>query len=76
MTFETANDLGRGKARIALAASMLLLAIATQPTLAHEGEGVAGGFLSGFLHPVLGWDHVAAMVAVGLWGAFLGAPAI
>nr|WP_202314540.1 HupE/UreJ family protein [Mesorhizobium sp. L-8-10] len=55
---------------------MLLLAIATQPALAHEGEGVAGGFLSGFLHPVLGWDHVAAMVAVGLWGAFLGAPAI
>jgi urease accessory protein len=28
------------------------------------------------LHPLLGWDHVAAMVAVGLWGAFLGAPAI
>ncbi|MGW8310130.1 MAG: HupE/UreJ family protein [Thiogranum sp.] len=22
--------------------------------------------------PVLGWDHVIAMVAVGLWGAFLG----
>jgi urease accessory protein len=37
---------------------------------------VAGGLLAGFMHPVLGWDHVAAMVAVGLWGAFLGAPAI
>jgi urease accessory protein len=43
---------------------------------AHEGAGVAGGFASGFMHPVLGWDHVVAMVAVGLWGAFLGAPAI
>lgn len=43
---------------------------------AHTGDGVAGGFFSGFLHPVLGWDHVAAMVAVGLWGAFLRAPAI
>lgn len=32
--------------------------------------------MSGLLHPVLGWDHVVAMVAVGLWGAFLGAPAI
>jgi urease accessory protein len=32
--------------------------------------------MSGFLHPVLGWDHVVAMVAVGLWGAFLRAPAI
>jgi len=28
------------------------------------------------MHPILGWDHVVAMVAVGLWGAFLGRPAI
>lgn len=42
----------------------------------HEGGGITGGFVSGFLHPILGWDHVAAMVAVGLWGAFLGSPAI
>lgn len=46
------------------------------PAFAHTGEGMAGGFMSGFLHPVLGWDHVVAMVAVGLWGAFLRAPAI
>jgi urease accessory protein len=37
---------------------------------------VAGGFASGFLHPLQGWDHVIAMVAVGLWGAFLGRPAV
>jgi urease accessory protein len=43
---------------------------------AHEGGGVAGGFASGFMHPILGWDHVVAMVAVGLWGAFLGRLAI
>lgn len=43
---------------------------------AHEGGGMAGGFVSGFLHPLLGWDHVVAMVAVGLWGAFLGMPAM
>jgi len=43
---------------------------------AHEGVGLSGGFISGFMHPILGWDHVAAMVAVGLWGAFLGAPAM
>ncbi len=43
--------------------------------LAHQG-GVIGGFTSGFTHPILGWDHVIAMVAVGLWGAFLGMPAI
>jgi len=43
---------------------------------AHESAGIAGGFASGFMHPVLGWDHVIAMVAVGLWGAFLGSPSI
>lgn len=44
--------------------------------LAHSDHGSAGGFVSGFTHPILGWDHIAAMVAVGLWGAFLGRPAI
>jgi len=43
---------------------------------AHVGAGVSGGFTSGFTHPIFGWDHVAAMFAVGLWGAFLGYPAI
>lgn len=47
------------------------------PALAHSSAGDAtGGFVAGLLHPVLGWDHVIAMVAVGLWGAFLGLPAI
>lgn len=53
-----------------------LLAASTTAASAHTGEGVAGGFASGFLHPVFGLDHVVAMVAVGLWGAFLGMPAI
>ncbi len=56
----------------ALCVSLLLPEIA----LAHTEGGIAGGFVSGFTHPILGWDHVVAMVAVGLWGAFLGAPAI
>lgn len=46
--------------------------------LGHVESGVAGdgGFVSGLAHPVTGLDHVVAMVAVGLWGAILGAPAI
>ena len=44
--------------------------------LAHVGSGEAGGFLIGIQHPVSGWDHVLAMLAVGLWGAQLGAPAV
>lgn len=51
----------------------LLLASNAQ---AHSAAEIGGGFISGLLHPVLGWDHVAAMIAVGLWGAFLGNPAL
>ncbi len=43
---------------------------------AHAQVGEATGFLTGFLHPLTGLDHIIAMVAVGLWGAQLGAPAI
>ena len=59
---------------LALLAALLLLAVTD--VSAHSAEGLAGGFLSGLMHPVLGPDHVIAMVAVGLWGAFLGKPAI
>jgi len=44
--------------------------------LTHTGEVMMGGFISGFLHPLFGWDHEVEMVDVGLWGAFLGRPAI
>jgi urease accessory protein len=57
-------------------AVIIALTLAAGPALAHEGAVAGGGFLTGILHPILGWDHVAAMVAVGLWGAFLGPPAI
>jgi urease accessory protein len=47
-----------------------------QNAYAHAQAGEATGVLTGFLHPISGLDHVLAMVAVGLWGAQLGAPAI
>src|SRR5262245_16244042 len=53
----------------------LILSIVATPAFAHTGES-AGGFLAGVMHPMFGPDHVIAMVAVGLWGAFLGPPAI
>ncbi|MHB9073114.1 MAG: HupE/UreJ family protein [Desulfobaccales bacterium] len=43
---------------------------------AHTRGGEALGFASGLLHPISGLDHVLAMIAVGLWGAQLGAPAV
>ena len=46
------------------------------PAAAHIEGGITGGFLTGFEHPISGWDHITAMFAVGLWGAFLGRTAI
>jgi len=58
-------------------AMIVLVTVAmTSSSLAHTADGLAEGFAGGFLHPLLGPDHIAAMLAVGLWGAFLGAPAI
>lgn len=60
-----------------LTASLLGALALALPAAAHAGaDGFGGGFLSGFMHPLSGWDHIAAMVAVGIWGAFLGRPAI
>jgi urease accessory protein len=53
-----------------------LLWLLVPNAFAHAEVGVAGGLLSGFLHPIYGIDHLVAMVAVGLWGAQLGNPAI
>lgn len=50
----------------------LLLVFLPATASAHSTEGAVGGFVSGFRHPLTGLDHIVAMVAVGLWGAFLG----
>ncbi|MCP5143087.1 MAG: HupE/UreJ family protein [Gammaproteobacteria bacterium] len=56
---------------------LALLFLVPVVAFAHTDGGATGsGFLSGLLHPVTGVDHVIAMVAVGLWGAQLGAPAM
>jgi urease accessory protein len=61
--------------RSARCAAFLLAALgAADPAFAHSGP--TGGFVTGLAHPVSGLDHVAAMVAVGLWGAQLGRPAL
>ncbi len=64
---------GRRASRFVLAGTVALIA---SPAWAHVQQGQAAGFLTGVRHPVSGLDHVLAMVAVGLWGAQLGAPAI
>jgi urease accessory protein len=65
---------GSGRSTATLAALIWLLT----PTfaLAHTGVGGLNGFLSGVEHPIFGPDHLVAMLAVGLWGAQLGNPAL
>jgi len=36
----------------------------------------AASFVSGFVHPLHGADHVVAMLAVGIWGSLAGGRAI
>lgn len=53
-----------------------IASLVTNSASAHVGTGLAGGCVSGFMHPFGGSDHLLAMVSVGLWGAFLGRPLI
>jgi urease accessory protein len=63
------------RVRTLLLVEMLLLC--GGPALhAHVQRGEVISFQTGFGHPISGLDHVMAMIAVGLWGAQLGAPAI
>ena len=70
----------QGRQRLKLGAATLLAlaltALATSPAAAHTGTGVVGGFSAGFTHPIFGYDHLLAMLAVGLWGAQIGGRAL
>ncbi len=54
----------------------LVLASVAGGAQAHLAEGSANGFIAGVLHPLTGFDHLLAMVAVGIWGATLGKPLV
>ena len=57
--------------------SLAAAALGALPLLASAHVGADGaahhdiGFAQGFLHPFTGMDHLAAMVAVGLWSALI-----
>jgi urease accessory protein len=63
--------------KLAVAAVPIALLLAWPiPAFAHEAESLRLGIVGGMLHPFSGPDHLLAMVAVGIWGAFLGRPLI
>lgn len=59
--------------RYAVAALPVLFAATSAQ--AHVGHDVTG-FVSGFVHPLGGLDHILAMVAIGLWAGQLGGRAL
>ena len=55
--------------------TLLLLFLLPASLLAHTSHGTFG-FSSGFSHPVLGLDHLLAMLSVGMLSAQMGGRAI
>lgn len=54
--------------------ALLAVLSITPAALAHDGHGVATGFLSGAAHPFSGLDHLLAMLAVGVWASTMRRP--
>lgn len=55
------------------------LALLPSAAAAHTGVHHFGhdqSFVSGFLHPIFGPDHLVAMTAIGLWAAYVGGRAL
>jgi urease accessory protein len=50
--------------------------VGSDGALAHTGLEHAVSFASGFKHPWFGFDHLLAMVAVGLWAGLNGGRAL
>ena len=59
-----------------LALAILLIASSSLSADAHQGTGAAHDALTGFLHPLLGVDHLTAMVALGFWAGSLRGSAL
>lgn len=57
--------------RRTLGLAAALVALSATPLWAHPGHAV-DGLAHGAAHPIGGWDHLLAMVAVGLWAAQRG----
>ena len=55
---------------------LFALALLPTPALAHTGVDAAHDLYAGFVHPLLGLDHLAAIIAVGLWAGLIGGRAV
>ena len=62
-----------GKNWLALLSFLLFIPL---PAYAHTGIEHTMGFVHGLTHPFTGWDHILAMVAVGIWASQIGGKGI
>lgn len=46
-----------------------LAALSLSPSLAFAHSASGSGLASGFLHPLMGADHLLAMLSIGIWAA-------
>jgi len=65
---------GRAMVNFGLAVILAMFAAVALPlgAFAHTGVGPVHDLLHGLNHPLTGLDHIAAMLAVGLWAAQRG----
>src|SRR3954453_19980754 len=48
-------------------AAMVFVLLTGQVAMAHPGHWEHGGVVAGTLHPIFGYDHIIAALAVGFW---------
>jgi urease accessory protein len=65
-----------GRLTLMSCTTMGLVLALPHPVWAHVGLGHSNGLGAGFLHPLVGLDHLLAMLAVGFWSAQLGGRAL
>lgn len=60
----------------AISLGAAILVANASPSLAHLNPAEHGSFAAGLSHPMLGADHVLAMIAVGIWAFQMGSRAL
>lgn len=60
----------------ALSLGAAMLVASASPSLAHLNPAEHGSFAAGLSHPMLGADHILAMIAVGIWAFQMGGRAL
>lgn len=62
--------------RLVTASLLVAAGMLAEPAAAHTFGAHGAGLAAGLAHPLGGFDHLAAMIAVGLWAGQLGGRAL